>query len=217
MTPNDIIVDATRLIQDNQVLRTPDAYSAATMLGYVNQILKNVATVRPDLFITMADIPTVQDVVEQSMPVDSMRLVNIFSVKDTRAVTEVSREAMDRSYPAWRLDPPGVPVNYMRHVSNPNRYFLYPRPAAGVVLFGEYVKSPRAYGLNEVIETVPDGFQATIVLGVVMLVAGTENDSASSVRFTQYKDVYNKSLEDNMQSRVLTDTKTAGLDPKKVV
>jgi hypothetical protein len=217
MTPNDIIVEAKRLAQDNELFRNSDTYSAATMLGFVNQILRQTSVLRPDLFTRIADIATTPNVVEQSMPTDSIRLVNILGVKNGGAITEVSREMLDRSYPQWRTDPAGPPINYMRHVVNPNRYFLYPRPAANTVLTGEYAQSPPAYTLNQTIALLPDAFQAAMVAGVVMLIAGIENKSQVNARFTQFQEVYSQTLGVNLQSRTITDTRAAGIEPNQVI
>lgn len=217
MTPNDIIADARRLAQDNGLLRTPDTYSAATLLSFVNQVLRQTALLRPDLFTLMTDISTTAGVVEQSMPADSIRLVNIFAVKDGNAITEVSREAMDQSYPQWRSDAAGLPVNYMRHVRNPNKYFLYPKPSAGVVLSGEYAQSPPVYTASQTIALLPDSFQPSIVAGVVMMVAGVENPTLDPNRFRQFQEMYTQALGGNLQARVITDTKPSGLDAKQVI
>lgn len=217
MTPNDIIVDARRLAQDNGLLRTPDTYSAAALLGFVNQVLRQTAVLRPDLFTLMADITPTANVVEQTLPADSLRLVNILSVKNGAAITEVSREMMDQSYPQWRTDPAGTPVNYMRHVKNPNQYFLYPKPITGTVLTGEYVQSPPVYTLNQTISLLPDAFQPIIVSGVVMLISGVENNTQSGARFSQFQEMYAQALGANLQARVTTDTKSSGLDPRQVI
>jgi hypothetical protein len=217
MTPNDIIVDVRRIAQDNGLLRTSDTYSAAALLAFTNQILRQTAILRPDLFTLMTDISTTPNVVEQSMPSDSIRLVNIFAVKNGNAVLEVSREAMDQSTPSWRTEAAGSPVNYMRHVRNPNRYFLYPKPTSGVVLTGEYAQSPPTYTLSQTIALLPDAFQPAMVAGVLMLVSGIENPTTDSARFKQFQEVYSQTLGVNLQSRTVTDTKASGLDPKQVI
>lgn len=228
MTPNDIIVDAKRLAQDNDLFRTPDSYSAATLLGFVQQVLKQTVVIRPDLFTLMTDITPQAETAEQVLPADSMRLVSILAVKNGNAITEVSREMMDRSYPQWRTDPAGAPVNYMRHIVNPNRYFLYPSPIAGTVLTGEYVQTPPTYTLNQSIALLPDGFQSTMVSGVVMMIAAVENDSNDTVasgasrpnyvgRFKQFQEIFLQSLGANLQGRNITDTRTSGLEPKEVI
>jgi hypothetical protein len=217
MTPNDIIADARRIAQDNGLLRTSNTYSAAALLSFTNQILRQTAVIRPDLFTLMTDIPTTPNVVEQSMPADSIRLVNIFAVKDGNAVLEVSREAMDQSTPLWRSEAAGVPVNYMRHIRNPNRYFLYPKPSAGVVLTGEYAQSPPIYTAGQTIALLPDSFQPAMVAGVVMLIAGVENPTTNAARFRQFQEAYSQTLGVNLQSRTVTDTKSSGLDSKEVI
>lgn len=217
MTPNDIIVDARRLAQDNGLLRAPDTYTAATLLSFVNQILRQTATLRPDLFTLLGDIPTTANVVEQSMPSDSIRLMNIFAVKNGNAVLEVSREALDQSYPQWRTVAAGTPVNYMRHVQNPNKFFLYPRPSSGIVLTGEYAQSPPAYTLSQNIALLPDAFQPVMVMGVLMLIAGVENVTGDAARFKQFQDSYTQALGVNLQTRALTDTKEGGLPPEQVI
>ena len=217
MTPNDIIIDARRLAQDNGLLRAPDTYTAATLLSFVNQVLRQTAILRPDLFTRMVELSTTPNVVEQTLPADSLRLVNIFAVKDGTAITEVSREMMDQSYPQWRLDPAGTPVNYMRHIRNPNQYFLYPKPATGIVLEGEYVQVPPTYTLDQQIALLPDAFQPVVVAGVLMLISGVENNTQSTQRFSQFQEMYAQTLGANLQARVTTDTKSSGLDPKQVI
>ena len=217
MTPNDIISDVRRLAQDNGLLRTPDTYTAATLLAFVNQAIRQISVLRPDLFVLMGDIPTTPNVVEQSMPSDSIRLMNIFAVKNSNAVLEVSREAMDQSYPEWRTVAAGTPVNYMRHVQNPNKFFLYPKPSSGIILTGEYAQSPPAYTLSQTIALLPDAFQPTVVMGVMSLISSVENTNADPNRFKQFQDTFAQTLNVNLQARILTDTKEGGLPPEQVI
>ena len=139
MTPAEVITEVRRLVQDQLV---PYRYSDTVLLGYVNQSLQRMAILRPDLFTDIVDIATTAGAAVQSLPAEAIRLVDIFQVKNGNAITEVDRETMNRNYPGWMNEASGTPVNFMRHVKNPDRYFLYPRPAAGVVLVGEYAKSP---------------------------------------------------------------------------
>ena len=217
MTPSQVIADVRRVIQDGQLLRTTNEYIDSTLLSFVNQVLRQTALLRPDLFTLMTDISTTAGVVDQSMPADSIRLVNIFAVKDGNAITEVSREAMDQSYPQWRSDAAGLPVNYMRHVRNPNKYFLYPKPSSGVVLSGEYAQTPPVYTASQTIALLPDSFQPVIVAGVVMMVSGIESATADPNRFKQFQEMYAQALGGNLQARVITDTKPSGLDAKQVI
>ena len=121
MTPNEIITEARRLVSDTRV---PYRNSDTVMLGWVNQTLKRTAVLRPDLFGVIGDIATTPNVVLQSTPADSLRLIQIFQVKNGDAVTEVDRETFDQTYPGWVNEAAGTPVNFMRHVRNPNKFFV---------------------------------------------------------------------------------------------
>jgi len=155
MTPAEVITEVRRLIQDT---RTPYRYSDAVLLGFVNQTLKKMVIIRPDLFSIIGEIPTTPNTVIQSLPSDAMRLVEIFAVKNSNAVLEVTRDTLDQTTPGWLTEPPDIPVNYMRHVRNPYRYFLYPAPYANVVLLAEYAQTPPDYNLNDEIALLRDAY-----------------------------------------------------------
>lgn len=214
MTPAEVITEVRRLVQDQQV---PYRYSDAVLLGYVNQTLKRTAVLRPDLFSTIGDIQTTAESVVQTLPADGVRLVDVFSVQNGGAVTEVSREDMSRSYPGWVSEAPGVPVNYMRHVKNPRQFFLYPRPAAGTVLFGEYAYTPKDYALSEEIAPLPGAYMPAIVDGTVFLSESIDDEHVASGRAKLFYDSFIQQLGAGLQSRKVTDTKNAGMDKGEVV
>jgi hypothetical protein len=201
MTPDNIITDAKRLAQDSTLLRTTNTYSNAALLGFVNQILKQTAILRPDLFTLTTDIPTNPNVVEQEMPADSLHLVNILAIKNGNALVEVSREAMDQFYPQWRSAASGNPVNYMRHPRNPNRYYLYPRPTVNLTLTGEYAQIPPTYTLMQPIALIPDSYQSALVMGVLMFIAAVENKTTDPARYQQFQAAYEQSLGVSLQAR----------------
>jgi hypothetical protein len=217
MTPNDVIAEVRREVQDNALLRTPDSYVATTLLSYVNRVLKQTCVLRPDLFAFVGDIVPTPNTVTQTLPDDSMRLVDIFSVKDGNSICEVSRETLDQTHPMWRTDEPGAPVNYMRHIKNPNVYFLYPRPSTGIVLVGEYVKTPANYTVNQDIPQLPDTYLPVLVTGVCALVYGTDNATQDRQKFIQFQELYAQALGVNLQARAVTDTKASGMNPKEVL
>ena len=214
MTPNEVITEARRLIQDT---RTPYRYSDAVMMGFVNQTLKRMVLLRPDLFAVIGDIPTTARTVLQTCPADSARLIEIFQVKDGDAVTEVNRETLDRTTPSWQREAPGQPVNFMRHVRNPNRFFVYPRPTAGVVLVGEYAQTPPDYTLDQEIVHPTDAYFPVVVDGVVFLAESIDNEHVNSGRAKLFQDSFVQALGVNLQSRVVTDTEAGGMSPKEVV
>lgn len=214
MTPNEIITEARRLIQDT---KTPYRYSDAVMLGFVNQTLKRMVMLRPDLFAVIADFPTTANTVLQSCPTDSTRLIEIFQVQNGNAITEVNRATLDRTVPNWQNEDAGQPVNFMRHVRNPNRFFVYPRPAAGVVLVGEYAQTPPDYTLDQEITFPTDAYFPTTVDGVVFLAESIDNEHVNSGRAKLYQDSFVQGLGVSLQSRTITDTEAGGQDPRQVI
>jgi hypothetical protein len=214
MTPNEVITEARRLIQDT---KTPYRYSDAVMLGFVNQTLKRMVVLRPDLFAVIEDIPTTANTVLQSCPANSTRLIEIFQVKDGDAITEVNRETLDRTAPSWQREEAGQPVNFMRHVRNPNRFFVYPRPVAGVVLVGEYAQTPPDYTLDQEMTYPTDAYFPTVVDGVVFLAESIDNEHVNSGRAKLFQDAFVQGLGVGLQSRTITDTESGGQDPRQVI
>lgn len=214
MTPNEVITEVRRLIQDT---RTPYRYSDAVLLGFVNQTLKRMVMLRPDLFAVIGDFPTTANTALQSCPVDSMRLIEIFQVKNGDAVVEVNRETLDRTVPGWLNEPVGQPVNFMRHVRNPNRFFVYPRPSAGVVLVGEYAQTPPDYTIDQEITYPIDTYFPVLVDGVVFLAESIDNEHVNSNRAKLFQDAFVQGLGVALQTRTITDTEAGGLDPKQVI
>ena len=214
MTPADIIASARVIIQDTLV---PYRNSDADMLNYVNQTLKRMAVLRPDLFAEVGEVDTVAGSVIQSLPDGAIRLIDVFYVKDGEAVTEADRESLSRSYPGWVTESAGTPVNFMRHIKNGEKYFLYPRPSEGVVLVAEYAMSPSAYSMDESISQPPAAFLPVAVDGVVYLAESLDAEHVNSGRAKLFLDSFTQSLTVSLQARTVTDTKAAGLKPNRSV
>jgi len=214
MTPQDVITEVRRLIQDESA---PLRYSDTVLLGFVNQTLKRMAILRPDLFSLITNIPTTANSVVQNCPSDSVRLVEIFQVVGGNAITEVSRDTLDQSTPSWVAEAAGTPVNYVRHVRNPNRFFLYPAPTTGTQLTAEYIQSPPAYTLGQTVALLPESYLSTVVDGTVYLAESVDNEHVNSGRAKLFFDSFTQSLGVGLQSRAITDTEEGGLDPRQVV
>lgn len=214
MTPNEVITEARRLIQDT---KATFRYSDTVMLGFFNQILKRMVMLRPDLFAVIGDFPTNANTVLQDCPSDSIRLIEIFQVKGGNAITEVNRATLDRTAPNWLNEDAGQPVNFMRHVRNPNRFFVYPRPATGVVLVGEYAQTPPDYTLDDEVAYPIDAYFPTVVDGVVFLAESVDNEHVNSGRAKLFFDSFVQGLGVSLAARTTTDTESGGQDPKQVI
>lgn len=214
MTPNEVITEVRRLIQDAKI---PYRYSDMVLLGFVNHTIRRMVILRPDLFSTIEDIPTIENLVLQTLPAGAVRLVEIFRVKNGSAITEVSRDTLDQSTPNWTTAIAGSPVNYVRHVRNPTRYYVYPPPARNVQLVGEYIKTPPTYTIDAPIIVLPDAYFPVLVDGTVFLAESTDNEHVTSGRAKLFLDSFVQSLGVSLQSRTITDTETGGLDSKQVI
>jgi hypothetical protein len=164
----------------------------------------------------MDDITPVTGAFVQTAPANSVRMMEVFSITGGNGITEVERESMDENYPTWRQEPAGNPVNWMRHVRNPNRYFLYPPPRAGVDLFIEYARQPRLYtetNLNDIdplpntgtIDDLQDAYLPIVIEGVIYLAESIDNEHINSGRAGLAKETFFEALNAGLESREISD------------
>jgi hypothetical protein len=208
MTPSEVIAEVRILIQDTKVTYR---YTDTVLLGFVNQTIRRMVMLRPDLFTTVTDINTVADVAEQTLPATAVRLVEIFRVKNSTSIEEVDRDQFDRAYPQWTTDASGTPTKYMRHPRNPRAYFLYPRPTSGTVLVGEYVVTPTTYAISDPIAVLPDAYFGALIDGTVYLAESIDNEHVNSGRAKLFYDSFVQTLGVDLQSRAVTDTEAGGV------
>ena len=209
-----VITEVRRVLQDNTA---PYRYSDTYLLGFANQALKRMAVLRPDLFAYIGTVTCTAGAVIQSAPTDSIRVMEIFQVQGGSGVTEVNRDSLDETYPGWMNDAAGACVNWMRHVRNPNRFFIYPKAPAGQVLVVEYSQTPPDYVIDADVALLPDAYFPVVVDGTIFLAESVDNEHVNSNRAQLFQQTFTQALGVNAQSRTLTDTEEAGLDPKQVI
>lgn len=210
MKLDDVVVEARRLLQDSNV---PYRYSDAMLLGFANQALKRMAVLRPDLFAFLGQIPTVQNSVLQTMPADSIRIIEVFSVVGGEGIIESNRESLDQAYPSWINDSAAPCVNWMRHPRNANKYFIYPKAPAGQELVAEYAKAPRTYAGDEEVELLPDAYFPSVVDGTLFLASSVDDEHVNSGRAQLFYQSFTQTLGVEIQNRDLTDDEDAGAIP----
>ena len=209
-----VITEVRRVLQDNTA---PYRYSDTYLLGFANQALKRMAVLRPDLFAYIGTVTCTAGAVIQSAPTDSIRVMEIFQVQGGSGVTEVNRDSLDETYPGWMNDAAGPTVNWMRHVRNPNRFFIYPKAPASQVLVVEYAQTPPDYAIDADVALLPDAYFPVVVDGTIFLAESVDNEHVNSNRAQLFQQTFTQALGVNAQSRTLTDTEEAGLDPKQVI
>ena len=214
MILNDVITEVRRIIQDTN---TPYRYSDDVLLGFANQALKRIAVLRPDLFAYIGDITCTDGEVVQSAPSDSIRLIEIYRVKGGNGVIETNREALDQAYPTWMNDTAANAVNFMRHVRNPNKFFIYPKAPAGQILVGEYAQTPPDYDGVTPVALLPDAYEPVVIDATVFIAESVDNEHVNSQRAQLFQSSFTQALGVAAQSRAITDPERGGLQEEDVV
>jgi hypothetical protein len=214
MILNDVITEVRRIIQDTN---TPYRYSDDVLLGFANQALKRIAVLRPDLFAYIGDITCTDGEVVQSAPSDSIRLIEVYRVKNGNGVIETNREALDQAYPTWMNDAAGSAVNFMRHVRNPNKFFIYPKAPAGQILVGEYAQTPPDYDGVTTVALLPDAYEPVVIDATVFIAESVDNEHVNSQRAQLFQSSFTQALGVAAQSRAITDPERGGLQEEDVV
>lgn len=214
MILNDVITEVRRIIQDTN---TPYRYSDDVLLGFANQALKRIAVLRPDLFAYIGDITCTDGEVVQSAPVDSIRLIEIYRVKNGAGIIETNREALDQAYPTWMNDAAGPTINFMRHVRNPNKFFIYPKAPANQVLVGEYAKTPPDYDGTTTVTELPNAYEPVVIDATVFIAESVDNEHVNSNRAQLFQQSFTQALGVAAQSRSITDPERGGLNEEDVV
>ena len=214
MTLGDIIAEARILLQDTR--SSLYRYFDADLLKFGNQTLKRMAVLRPDLFSYIGEITCTAGTVIQSAPTDSIRIMEIFNVKDGAAIRETNREVLDQTYPAWMNDTASACVNWMRHPRNNNKFFIYPKAPVGQILIGEYAKSPPTYDADDTIELLPEAYYSVIIDGLVYVAESIDNEHVNSGRAQVFQKAFADGLAVNMEQRKVVDFEAAGLEQEKV-
>lgn len=213
MTPQEVIDAARVLINDDNALM-PERFSDTTMLGFVNQAIKRACAVRPDLFIVNETITPTVDQVEQELDDNVTRIMEIHRVVNGSAVGEVDKLTMDRSAPDWTIETSGTPVNWMRHPRNPRRYYLYPAPATGTQLEAEFIEVPADYAIGATI-AMPDSYKTALVDCVVFLAEVVDNESVETQRAKEFHASFMQALGADYNQRRMVDNEDGSVEEQQ--
>jgi len=214
MILSDVITETRRILQDIDI---PQRYSDSVLLGFANQALKRIAVLRPDLFAYVGEITCVSDAVLQTGPSDSIRIIEVYSVVGGNGVTEANRETLDQAMPTWMNDTAAATENWMRHVRNPNRFFIYPKAPAGQKLVIEYAQSPPDYDTTTSVELLSDAYFPVVLDATVFLAESIDNEHVNSNRAKLFQESFTQALGTSAQSRPVTDTENSGMKPTEAI
>jgi len=208
LTGSDVLADVRVLINDTSSISF--RYTDPTLLQLLNNGLKLMALVRPDLFDVFVDVPTTAGAVMQSAPVDCIRVMEVLRVTGGNALTEGDRQTMDQMTPSWPVDAAGPAQLWMRHPRSEVRFFIYPPAPGGQAVLVQYVASPH---LALVSSPIPcqDGFAGAVVAITVALTQSVDDEHINTGRAKFFLDMFNSVLGTNLQLRQLTDGEAAAL------
>lgn len=207
MILDDIITTVRRVIQDETVAYR---YSDAFLLDLCNQGLKRMQLLRPDLFAYLGTITCTQGEVIQSAPSDSLRIIEVYSIVGGTGLVESDREVLDQTIPTWPNDTEAAAINWMRHVRNPNKFFIYPQAPAAQDLNIEYSQVPPTYDGTTTVTLLPDAYIPALTDVVVFLAESIDNEHVTSGRAKMYQELFMAELGATTASLPVTDTENAG-------
>jgi hypothetical protein len=208
-TVADVVVELRELVLDETV---PFRYSDDFLVRKVNQVLRRMVIVRPDLFTAVETIVSVAGSL-QACPADSVRLMDVTLNGAKRAPKEVNQSVLDMMFPKWNDGANGPTENWMRFPRDPNRFYVYPPSAGGETITIAFAKSTPTYVMNDIIR-LQDAYFPVVVDGASWLVEMIDAEHAESGRAKVFKDAYDGALAAGLAVRKLADEEDAAA-PKR--
>jgi hypothetical protein len=205
-TAADIVLEAREMLLDETA---PYRYSDNFIVRKINQVLRRMVIVRPDLFSTVSPMTCVAGTL-QACPADSVRLMDVALNSANRAVKEINQEVLDLMFPDWSGDAGGPATNWMRYPRDPNRFYVYPPAAGGETLTIVYAKSTPTYLLGDTV-ALQDAYFPVLLDGVCWLMESMDAEHVESSRAKMFKDAYESALGAGLTARKITDTEEAGM------
>lgn len=202
-TVSDVLVEVRELIQDSTIpLRYPDEF----VVRKINQIVRRMVVLRPDLFTEIVPIACVPGNL-QSAPADAVRLMDVLTNNANTAVKEVSHDTLDMMVPDWRAVT-GPVVNWMRFPRDQRRFYIYPAAIGGETLTLVYARCPPTLGLPSVIPLNP-AYMPAVVDGTTWLMESIDAEHVESARAAMFQRGFTEMIAGGLAARRITDTDDA--------
>lgn len=137
-----VLTNVRSTLQDED----PDGYRTSTpaLVQFANDFVRELALLRPDLFAKIGEITCIAGTCVQAAPTPALVLMDVYQVKNGRAITEGRKADLDRFEPTWWNDTAAEAENWMRNEKNPRSFFIYPKAPASQVLIGQWSELPAA-------------------------------------------------------------------------
>lgn len=192
MTPQSIIALARYVIQDTGVNTAEFRQTNDELVAYVNLGIKEMATMRPDLFCKVDVLTCTPGQCEQTLVFpNAIRLLDVLCIHDGNALTPMDRASMDLFKPGWRTDAAAAAEQWAPLDGDPLRFFIYPPAPADQVLDVKFVQSPGAYALTEEITLLPAAYESALADYVIYRAESKDDEHVLNERaaahFTAFK------------------------------
>ena len=185
MTPQDIITTARNIYNDaDSVLYRKDN---TELLSYVNDGLREMSALKPELFSTIGDMDTTAGEVEHSVTfADAQVLVDVLCIHAGAAVTEFDMATMDAFNPNWRTDTAAPMRQWARKPGDLLRFFIYPKSPVTQTIDVRYIRTPTVLALADTISEIPAAQFPALVDYVVYRAESADDEHTVSQRATSH-------------------------------
>lgn len=181
-TPKTIIAVARTLVNDTDaaVQRQTDT----ELLNYVNEGLKEISALDPDLFLTTGDYSCIPGETEQALRFNEIQeFVQVVRIKGGKAVHRTSVASLSAFNPNWAADAAGAAENWAPMDGQKLRFYIYPKaPEQMQVLEIQYRRKPQVFALNDELNDVPDRLMPALSWYVVFKAEMKDDEHAVSGR-----------------------------------
>lgn len=185
-TPQGIISSARFIINDfggPDVVRDSDEQ----LLAYVNEGLKEMAVLMPQMFSTIGDMTCEEGKAIQSITFDdAIGLLDVISIHDGPAITPMDRRVFDLFMPAWRQATQGQAKHWAKIDDDPLSFVIYPPAPAAQVIDVRYTRNPLTYALADTIGDVPSSMEPALVDYVVYRSQSKDDEHVLAARAASF-------------------------------
>lgn len=193
MTPQSIINLTRHVLQDVGVNAMAFRQADEELLLYVQEGVREIALMRPDLFSTVVQFACVPGQCEQAITyAQGQRIVDVLCITGGAAVWMTDRASMDAFRPSWRTDAAGPAENWFPLQADPLRFFIYPKAPDPQSLDIRVLRVPAAnYALDTTITDLPETFEPALADYVIYRSESKDDENVLTERaaahFTAFK------------------------------
>lgn len=210
LTGTYIIERATDTLQDKDNIRWP----RPELLAYINDGQREIALQRPDSTARTEALELAANTTLQQLPPDGIRLIEVtrnltgIEAAPGRVIKLTAREVLDQQTPNWHQTPAVTEVrHYIFDIRNPKKFYVYPRPGAGVSVEIVYSATPADLLLESSVISLDDIYANAIIAYVIMRAYQKDEDYA---RNADAAAAFYAMMSQSMGARTQAD---AGLSP----